>query len=131
MDMCNKMSSPAKLCENKIVNIMFECKGYPVVVNKNSYLVFKSKEEYKNIKFIEKELFDLVKNVLVKGINEEVLEMEREGFVNIARYESEIDKRMKYEIILNKKMRTIGKIFEAFPLLKVTIVELEKKRKSG
>ena len=66
--------------------------------------------------------------------------MEREGYVNIARYESEreseseseskMDKRIKYEIILNKKMRTIGTIFEAFPLIKVTIVELEKRRKS-
>ena len=72
-----KMSSPAKLCENKMVNKMIECKGYPVVVNKNRYLVFKSKEEYKDIKSLEKELFDLVKNVLVKGINEEVLEMEK------------------------------------------------------
>ena len=120
---------------------MFECKGYPVEVDKNSYLVFESKEEYKDIKSLEKELFDLVKNVLVKGINEEVLEIEREEYVNIARYESEreseseseskMDKRIKYEIILNKKMRTIGTIFEAFPLIKVTIVELEKKENLG
>ena len=114
-----------------MVNKMFECKGYPVEVDKNSYLVFESKEKYKDVKSLEKELFDLVKNVLVKGINEEVLEMEREGYVNIARYESEreseIDKRMKYEFILNKKMKTIGTIFEAFSSIKVTIVELEKK----
>ena len=54
-----------------VIYKMFECKGYPVEVDKNSYLVFESKEEYKDIKSLEKELFDLVKNVLVKGINED------------------------------------------------------------
>ena len=117
---------------------MIESEGYQIKVNKNSYLVFESKEKYKNIKRLEKKLFNLVKNVLIKGINEEVFELERES-KNISRYESEseseseskIDKLMKYNMILTNKIRTIGSIFEEIPLTKVTIVELEKNENLG
>ena len=47
-----------------------KCEGYKNKVNENSFLVFESKEHYRNIKRLEKTLFNLVKNVLINGINE-------------------------------------------------------------
>ena len=41
-----------------------KCEGYKVEVNGNSFLVFESKKHYKNIKEVEKDLFDLVNKVI-------------------------------------------------------------------
>ena len=44
---------------------LLQSKGYKLKVNKNSYLVFKSKEYFKNIESLERSLFDLVKYCLI------------------------------------------------------------------
>ena len=120
-----------------------KCEGYKIKVNENSFLVFESKEHYKNIKRLEKTLFNLVKNVLINGINEEVYELERSfqrESKSKSKYrcgcesesetgsesESESNKLIIYNMALSYRFNLIAKNVGKFPLTKVIVVELEK-----
>ena len=112
-----------------------KCEGYKIKVNENSFLVFESKEHYKNIKRLEKLLFNLVNNVLINGINEEVYELER-SFQRESKSklkyrcgcesESEIDKLIIYNMALSCRINLIASNVGKFPLTKVNVVEFEK-----
>ena len=67
----------SKTLRNSIQIKGHKIKGHKIKVNENVFLVFQSKEDYKNIKRLEKNLFDLVRDVMVNGINEEKYERER------------------------------------------------------
>ena len=115
---------------SKALRILIQSEGHQIKVNEDSYLVFESKEKYKNIKRLEKKLFNLVKNVLIKGINEEVYELERSlQRESKSKYrcgcESESHKLIIY-MTLSHKFNSIASNIGKFPLTKVTIVELEK-----
>ena len=112
-----------------------KCEGYKIKVNENSFLVFESKEHYKNIKRLEKSLFNLVKYVLINGIDEEVYEIEkafqRESELKLkykcgCESESESDKLVIYNMALSFRFNSIVFKVGKFPLTEVNIFELEK-----
>ena len=104
-------------------------------------MVFESKEHYKNIKRLEKMLFDIVKYVIINGINKEVYEIEREmeresrlkckykygcGSESESESESESDKLVRYNWALSWRLKLIDLKVGKFPLTEVNIFELEK-----
>ena len=117
---------------SKKLRKLIESKGYKIKVNKNSFLVFESKEHYKNIKRLEKKLFNIVNYVLTDGINKEVYERERGeqrelklktyykcGCENEYESESEIesDKLIIYNGALEKRFNLITTKVNKFPLM--------------
>ena len=80
---------------------LLQSKGYKLKVNKNSYLVFKSKEYFKNIENIERSLFDLVKYSL----------------------NGEDEDEQNYILM---RMLKIEKYLETLPLTEIKIYELQK-----
>ena len=126
---------------SKTLRNLIQTKSYKIKVNENSFLVFESKEKYKNIKRLEKTLFDLVRNVLINGISEEIYERERaeqkqsELKTNYrcgcedeyeSENESESDKLRIYNCALRNKFYLIETKLEKFPLTEVKIFELKK-----
>ena len=122
---------------------MIQIKGHKIKVNENGYLIFQSKEPYKNIKRLEKNLFDLVRDVMVNGINEGKYERERARKIDFklkCKYkygyeyesededeeESESEKLSTYNELLANMICSIEMKVEKFPLTKVTIFELEE-----
>ena len=78
-EMVNKMSSAAKFCKKmkhkvKKVNIgdeIFKIKkkflkleGYRIEVSENSFILFENEEDYINIFYLEKVIFDFINNLL-------------------------------------------------------------------
>ena len=105
------------------------------------FLVFQSKEHYKNIKRLDKNLFDLVRNVLINGINEEKYERERIRKIEYklkCKYkygyeyesedeeESESEKYTIYNMSLANMFYSMERKVEKFPLTEVNIFELEE-----
>ena len=126
---------------SKTIRNLIQSKGYKIKVNENSFLVFDSKENYRNIKRQEKTLFNIVNYVLTNGINEEVYEIEREtqrelklktyyrcGCENEyeSESESESDKLIIYNWALRNNFYLIESKVNKFPLTEVNIFELEK-----
>ena len=124
---------------SKTIRNLIQSKGYKIKVNENSFLVFESKEQYKNIKRLEKTLFNLVKNVLTKGINKEIYERERGrqreyklkckykyGCEYESESESESEKLETFHWVLRKRFKLIESKVDEFPLTEVNIFELER-----
>ena len=122
---------------SKTLSKLIQTKGYKIKVNENSFLVFESKEQYKNIKRLEKTLFNIVNYVLTNGINEEVYEREEQRELKIKTYcrcgceneyesESESDKLLIYNWALKNKIYLIESKVNKFPLTEANIFELEK-----
>ena len=135
------MIMPTKMDMSKIINKLIQSKGFKIKVNKNSYLVFESKQQYRNIKRLEENLFDLVRNVLTNGINEEIYERERseQKEAKLKTYyrcgcedeyesesESESEKFESYNRLLRLGFKIIEKKVKEFPLMEVNVFELEK-----
>ena len=62
MDLLTIMINIAKFFKNKLLISL--SKGYKIKVDKNSYMLFKKKEDYVNLIYLEKVFFDLFKNLL-------------------------------------------------------------------
>ena len=129
---------------SKTLRNLIQIKGHKIKVNENGFLVFQSKEHYKNIKRLEKNLFDLVRDVMVNGINEEKYERERARKIDYelkckykygCEYESEDEKESESEKLSTYNMSLANMIYsiemkvEKFPLTKVNIFELEENKK--
>ena len=70
--MCNKMSSTAKLSKKmrKKISVL---KGYSVEVSENSFILFENEQDYLNLFYLEKVVFDLINNILYnKDIDKEI-----------------------------------------------------------
>ena len=120
---------------SKTIRNLIQSKGYKIKVNESSFLVFESKEQYKNIKRLEKTLFNLVKNVLTKGINKEIYEREYKlkckykygcEYESESESESESEKLETFHWVLRKRFKLIESKVDEFPLTEVNIFELEK-----
>ena len=126
---------------SKTLRNLIQIKGHKIKVNENGFLVFQSKEHYKNIKRLEKNLFDLVRDVMVNGINEEKYERERARKIDYelkckykygCEYESEDEKESESEKLSTYNMSLANMIYsiemkvEKFPRTKVNIFELEE-----
>ena len=61
--MDNKMSSHEKFC-NKIRKKFLELKGYRIKVSKNSFILFENEQDYLNLFYLEKVVFDFINNLL-------------------------------------------------------------------
>ena len=62
-----KMIGNADFFKNKLKFFMTE--GYRIKVGKNSYILFEKEEDYLNLYYLEKVLFDFYKNLLFKQDN--------------------------------------------------------------
>ena len=62
MDMDNKITSHANFC-NKIKKKFLEFKGYRIKVSKNSFILFENEQDYLNLFYLEKVVFDFINNL--------------------------------------------------------------------
>ena len=62
MELLTIMINNAKCFKNKLQLSL--SKGYKIKVDKNSYILFKKEEDYEILVYLEREFFDLFKNLL-------------------------------------------------------------------